>query len=134
MEANQFIKSFTINGLFGTTNLHIPFEGKAKILIGENGLGKTQVLNMLYYVLTNRLERLIGYKFDSIVLEFRNGDLVSVKKSYIIEKMKNPAILRIVDKIGISKFLELYNTLSSNPSTITHAMLMKLQQLSLIHI
>lgn len=129
MNIEQLIKSFTINGLFGTTNLHIPFEGKAKILIGENGLGKTQVLNMLYYVLTNRFERLIGYKFDSIVVEFRNGEEIIVKKSDIIEKMQHPAISRIVDKIGMSKFLELYDILSNNPSNITHAMRMKLPQM-----
>jgi predicted ATP-binding protein involved in virulence len=85
--ANNIIKSFTINGLFGTTNLTIPFEGKAKILIGENGLGKTQVLNMLYYTLTKRFHKLMSYEFQSIDLIFHSDEKVSFKKEDISDKL-----------------------------------------------
>jgi predicted ATP-binding protein involved in virulence len=80
--ANNIIKSFTINGLFGTTNLTIPFDDKVKILIGENGLGKTQVLNMLYFVLTKQWEKLKGLSFDNIVLETIE-ERIFIKKDYI---------------------------------------------------
>ena len=40
------IKLFEIIGLFGTDDVSIPFNDNYKILIGENGLGKTQVLIM----------------------------------------------------------------------------------------
>jgi predicted ATP-binding protein involved in virulence len=85
--ANNIIKSFTINGLFGTTNLTIPFEGKAKILIGENGLGKTQVLNMLYYTLTKRFHKLMSYEFQSIDLIFHSDEKVSFKKEDISDNL-----------------------------------------------
>ncbi len=42
------IKSFSIYGLFGTNDVHVPFDENIKILVGENGLGKTQVLDILY--------------------------------------------------------------------------------------
>lgn len=53
---NNIIKSFTINGLFGTTNLTIPFDDKVTILIGENGLGKTQGFEYVVFCFKSRLE------------------------------------------------------------------------------
>ncbi len=52
------LKSFSIYGLFGTTDVHIPFEEDVKILAGENGIGKTQVLNIFYYTLSCKFETL----------------------------------------------------------------------------
>ena len=52
------IKSFSVFGLFGTDDVHIPFDENVKILIGENGLGKTQVLNLFYYTLTRKFFKL----------------------------------------------------------------------------
>ena len=39
--AKSFIKSFSVYGLFGKDDVHIPFDETTKILIGENGIGKT---------------------------------------------------------------------------------------------
>jgi len=64
------IKSFTVIGLFGTNNVTIPFKDGVKILIGENGLGKTQVLNLFYYTLERNFFRLGEFNFDKIILEF----------------------------------------------------------------
>jgi predicted ATP-binding protein involved in virulence len=64
------IKSFSIYGLFGTTDVHIPLDEPVKILVGENGLGKTQVLNLFYYTLTQNFSKLKEYNFDRLVLTF----------------------------------------------------------------
>jgi predicted ATP-binding protein involved in virulence len=45
------IQRFCITNLFGFKTVDINFEDDIKILIGENGLGKTTVLNSLYYIL-----------------------------------------------------------------------------------
>jgi len=109
----RIIKSFTIKGLFGITDLTIPFEGRVKILIGENGLGKTQVLNMVYYTLTKKFERLIEYVFDSITIEFSDSEKVHIDKSDV-EKLlfEHPVVKDVVKKIGVKRFLELRNTLT----------------------
>ncbi|MGJ1020662.1 AAA family ATPase, partial [Bacteroides fragilis] len=44
------IKKFIIRGLFGIKDVELSFEKQVQIFIGENGLGKTTVLNSLYYV------------------------------------------------------------------------------------
>jgi predicted ATP-dependent endonuclease of OLD family len=113
MSDDRIIKSFTIKGLFGTTNLTIPFEDKAKILIGENGLGKTQVLNMLYYVLTKRFEKLIEYAFKSIIIEFHNYEEIQIDKTDVEEHFfERPIVRKVVERIGIERFLELRNSLA----------------------
>lgn len=114
MDNNKIIKSFTVNGLFGTTDLVIPFEDKAKILIGENGLGKTQVLNMLYYTLTKKFEKLFEYAFDSIIIEFEDNEKVHIDKSDVEEWLfDHPSHREVIDLMGISQFIELRNAFKS---------------------
>ena len=38
-----------IVGLFDRYNIEIPFDKQVNIFIGENGLGKTTILNCIYY-------------------------------------------------------------------------------------
>jgi predicted ATPase len=114
---NNIIKSFTINGLFGTTNLTIPFEGKAKILIGENGLGKTQVLNMLYYTLTKKFHKLMSYEFESIGLVFHSNEKVSFTKEDISGKLLsnariNPSLLREIG--GVQNLMKMKRFVEEN--------------------
>lgn len=41
------LKSFKILGLFGRYDVDLPFDKEVNIFIGENGLGKTTILNCL---------------------------------------------------------------------------------------
>lgn len=78
-------KSFTIKNLFGDRIVKIPFEDDVKILIGENGLGKTTALNILYYTLTNKFYKLKDFDFDSIELSFINKEKITIKKSDLLK-------------------------------------------------
>lgn len=78
------LKSFEIYGLFGKRDIVIPFDNNIKILIGENGLGKTSVLNALYYTLKGEFRKLNSIVFDKIVLKFHSGDFVEIYKQDII--------------------------------------------------
>lgn len=86
------IKKFTINGLFNAQNVVIPFENNIKILIGENGLGKTTILNSLYYLLTKKWHKLIKIPFDTIELEFDNNSIILFSKkqleAYIVDEKR----------------------------------------------
>jgi predicted ATP-binding protein involved in virulence len=82
------IKSFSVHGLFGTDDVHIPFDENIKILVGENGIGKTQVLNLFYYTLTRNFFRLGEFSFEKLILEFPEGNPIemnSVRKFIIIQ-------------------------------------------------
>lgn len=80
------LRKFSVKGLFGRNlNFEIPFENDIKILIGENGLGKTTILNMLYHTLTQNFHKLRDYQFEEIVLEFIGRKKVSIDRRRIIE-------------------------------------------------
>ncbi|WP_424494559.1 AAA family ATPase [Salinimicrobium sp. GXAS 041] len=95
------IKFFKINGLFGDRDIAIPFDSDVKILIGENGLGKTTVLNILYYTLTNKLYKLNDFDFKSIEIKFGNKKTLQLPKeklSDIEEDFSAPTA--IVDELS----------------------------------
>lgn len=55
------LASFKIWGLFDRYNVDLPFNKEVNIFIGENGLGKTTILNCLYYVLEKNIHSLNLY-------------------------------------------------------------------------
>lgn len=89
----MFIKNFSIRNLFGYKNVNISFDAPIRILLGENGFGKTTVLNALNCVLTADYQNLLRIRFDSIYIEFGNGnkyeftrEIVKGYTQYIINK------------------------------------------------
>ena len=74
------IKRFKINKLFGFRNVNIPFDGAIKILIGENGLGKTTILNSLYYILSEKYHKLYSVDFERLELQFIDGNKIQFTK------------------------------------------------------
>jgi len=79
------IKKFEIIGLFGDRNIHIDFQKdeNVKILIGENGTGKTHILNILYYILSGKIEKLADIEFEKIILEIEDIDRIEILKKDI---------------------------------------------------
>lgn len=75
------LKRFRIKGLFGNQNIEIDFRDNIKILIGENGLGKTTILNCLYFVLTKKFYRLSLIEFSSISIEFISNAQIDFSKN-----------------------------------------------------
>jgi energy-coupling factor transporter ATP-binding protein EcfA2 len=65
-----------MNGLFGYKNLGIATDQKAAIVLAENGVGKTTLLNTLYALLSGRLSRLASVTFREAVLVFDNAEIV----------------------------------------------------------
>ncbi|MUP39872.1 AAA family ATPase [Labilibaculum euxinus] len=90
MKKNRITK-LKIDKLFGYQDISIDFESRVKILIGENGLGKTTVLNMLYFLLDKKFDKLDDIKFERIELVFSNKRKISFTHnslSYFLEKPK----------------------------------------------
>lgn len=90
------ISSFSIEGLHGYKNVQIEFKGNARILIAGNGAGKTTVLNALYWLASGRFNRLNSLQFESISMDFTNGDHVSLFSS----ELPNFKNISLPDEIG----------------------------------
>ncbi|MDR3142185.1 MAG: ATP-binding protein [Tannerellaceae bacterium] len=112
------IKLFEVFDLFGTDNVSIPLDDGVKILIGENGLGKTQILNLFYYMLTGNFLRLSEFNFSKLKLSFTDETNVEIPKSEI-QKMiddiyQSPVIKDFIKEYGLSQFEIVRNKLLNN--------------------
>ena len=76
------IDYFKICGLFGKKDVTLSFKNKVQIYVGENGLGKTTVLNLLYYVLTCKFDEMLKINFTSVSLKI-NGKTYDFTKTQI---------------------------------------------------
>ena len=86
MERNAMkskLKLFEINNLFNQFNVRLPLDEKVNIFLGENGMGKTTILNSLYYVLSGNIEKLNNIIFDAISLTFIDGEKISINHNDI---------------------------------------------------
>lgn len=83
MESKSRLKLFEITNLFNQLNVRLPLDENVNIFLGENGMGKTTILNCLYYVLSGTIEKLNTIIFDSISLTFDDGEKISIKHNDI---------------------------------------------------
>ncbi len=75
------INELKICKLYNEIDVTIPFSTSGvKILVSENGMGKTTVLKILYAVLTREFYKLDAIDFEKIVLTF-NEDKVTIRQS-----------------------------------------------------
>ena len=81
------IEKFTIRGLFGTNDVTLIFENEVNIYIGENGLGKTTILNCLYYILHDDYVKLSEISFNEILVKFKNEREISISKADVLKFM-----------------------------------------------
>ena len=66
----HIINKFIIHKLFGYRDVNMDFSNPYKIIVGENGLGKTTIINCLYYTLSKKFDELAKIKFQKIELHF----------------------------------------------------------------
>ena len=53
-------------------NFEYNFKEKDTIFVGENGIGKTTILSILYHVLSTNISELLKYEFESIEIKYEN--------------------------------------------------------------
>ena len=70
------LEYISIVGLFDRYNIEIPFDKQVNIFIGENGLGKTTILNCIYYVLEKKFSKLADIQFSEIKIKFRSDSKI----------------------------------------------------------
>lgn len=80
----MFVEEFKISHLFGYKDVEITFAHPILILIGENGFGKTTILNALNYTLQGCYKELLDIKFDSIEIKVE-GRLYGFSYAQLVE-------------------------------------------------
>lgn len=69
------IKEFIIEKLFNLYDVKLDFYDDVTVFVGENGMGKTTILNCLYYTLTGQLNKLNSFMFKTIKLKLADTTL-----------------------------------------------------------
>lgn len=87
------LKDVTINNLFGQEQINIDFSKRSVIITGDNGNGKTTILNIIYNVLVGNYHTLIKMNFEQINIifqsefKFMNEIKIELKKSDILKQL-----------------------------------------------
>lgn len=76
------ITEFAIHGLYGHRDITIPIRDNRVVLVGVNGLGKTTIINLLYFFLSRQWKRISEYDFSKMSLKIE-GEEITISKEDI---------------------------------------------------
>lgn len=79
------LKYIGIFGLFNRYDVRIAFDKQVKIFIGENGLGKTTILNCIYFLLEKNFLILEEIQFEKIQIIFSDEKIYEISDADIRE-------------------------------------------------
>lgn len=85
------ISKFEIRKLHGRKDINLSIQDNTLILVGENGTGKSTVLQLLYYLLSGQWVSLLKYQFHSLSIE------IGGKK----HTLKHDSIMQMSDRISL---------------------------------
>ena len=68
-----------IKGLHGIKDVDFKTRNGSFILVGENGTGKTTILNIVYYFITRQWSRLVEYNFHSVTIYIKRKKLTATR-------------------------------------------------------
>lgn len=83
---NSVVKEFYITKLYGERNVRIKFDLPYKIIVAENGYGKTTILNCFYALLSGDISKLRKIDFEEVGVMFEdNIPITFTKKEFDID-------------------------------------------------
>mgnify|MGYP002074341109 CR=1 FL=1 len=69
---------FSVYGLHGGVEVHLPLDDDAAVFVGPNGLGKSTIISCLYLFLTSQWSRLSTYQFERIEYVGKTGNRIEI--------------------------------------------------------
>ncbi|WP_166171576.1 AAA family ATPase [Acinetobacter sp. SA01] len=111
------IKEFYMKGLHGERNVRITFNSSYKIIVAENGYGKTSILNAFYALMSGNISKLRKIVFTSIGVIFDDKSEISFdKKEFdqnINDLIKNsPIVSHLEVRLGRQDLIDFINKTS----------------------
>lgn len=78
MEVNmtQLLSRFRIEALHNLRNIDVPIQDNKLVLVGENGTGKSTVVNLITFFLTRQWHKMLKYEFKRIVAQLGESEIV----------------------------------------------------------
>lgn len=73
---NTMLSRFRIESLHNLRNIEVVIKDNKLVLVGENGTGKSTVVNLITFFLTRQWPKMLNYEFKRIVAQFGNDEIV----------------------------------------------------------
>lgn len=102
----MIVEKFRIRKLFGMYNIDLNLKNTVNIYVGENGLGKTTILNCLYYILTCNFEKLKDINFGSIEVEFKENKIFKINYTDILAYTRDRIHYSNFEETRYNKYIE----------------------------
>ena len=94
------ISRFRVEGLFGRRNVDLALSDNRLIIVGENGSGKSTVVNMLYYFVTAQWDRLQKMRFTKLAVDI-DGETIEIKSTRLAGlDPESDVVNKLVWKLG----------------------------------
>lgn len=108
---NNFITGFFIDDLHGHKNVKIDFDSRFKILLSENGQGKTTILKCIDAIFQANTQRLNNINFRAIGVNFSNGESAILRKEELgnLTEWKSRAYKYLEEKLPDPIFKDIIN-------------------------
>jgi ABC-type lipoprotein export system ATPase subunit len=90
------INCIVIKGLFGDRDYNIRLLDNRLILVSENGSGKTTIVNIIYYFLSNQWNKLVKYDFRSIEINIGHENIKLSKSE--LDVSSSPRFARLLKR------------------------------------
>lgn len=101
----HILRRFTLRGLHGYKNLSIDCGDSASIVLAENGVGKTTLLNAMYALLSGRISRLASLNFESATLDF-GGHLMEFSREMAFKEADPEKNNSLFNRRSVRELLE----------------------------
>lgn len=96
-----------IEGLHHRYTIDIPIRENKLVLVGENGLGKSTVVNLLFFFLTCQWHRLAKYSFESIAAVIDEQE-IAVNRESFVDLVKSPEHFEVrVDNVSFEDLFQI---------------------------
>lgn len=102
------IKRLIIDKLYGHYNYDVSFNEDITFLYGENGCGKTTILNIITKIITGRVYELTEYQFNKIRLDYQQTDETKIESIEIINQETYIILKALNTQYDISLEIELH--------------------------
>jgi hypothetical protein len=102
------VKSMNISGVRGVTSLQLDFEGKNVLIYGENGTGKSSIIDAIEFFFTGTVSRFKGVQAISFNAHFPHVDfkLEDMKVGAMVDPGARTLIRTISDVLSVPKEFE----------------------------
>lgn len=74
IESSPVLKYIKIFGLFGDRDVYVDMYDRCSILIGENGMGKTTILSVVYTLLNGNFHELLSFPIKGVEISFSDDN------------------------------------------------------------